>query len=342
MEVTFFTKIKDDINLDLIGSKNRFGYLDGWRGIAIALVLISHFIQDPGAYGRMGVDVFFVLSGLLMANILFVKRMPLGKFYKRRFSRIFPVFFIYLSLVSFVSYMWDLSREHENFLYHLFFLRTFFPSDSFIWAAGIPVEHLWSLAVEEHAYLILSVLTIFLKKRTHIAFVLFMVGVLSIATHYYYIYSHLPDRYLIRTEANLSFIFLSAAYFLTKDKFTRFIPQWLPVFTFLLALFFYSPYAHWAFKFILAPFVLAFTVNHLDGLSFFVKQILCLGYLRLLGIWSFSIYLWQQPLYFYISKPGVYLFDGIGVTFFTVSIFLGALSFYLLENPIRGYLNNNW
>ena len=110
----------------------------------------------------------------------------------------------------------------------------------------------------------------------------------------------------------------------------------------MLGLYLYSPYVHWAHKFITAPFVLAFTVNHLDSLSVFVKRILCLGYLRLLGIWSFSIYIWQQPMYFYASKPDVYLLDGFGLVLFAVSIFLGALSFYLLENPIRGYLNKNW
>ena len=55
----------------------RIAYLDGWRGLAIGLVLIDHFSPVCGiALGRMGVDVFFVLSGMFMANILFVKRVP--------------------------------------------------------------------------------------------------------------------------------------------------------------------------------------------------------------------------------------------------------------------------
>ena len=129
MEVTFFTKIKDEINQDLIGSKNRFGYLDGWRGIAIAMVLISHFLGDLGSYGRMGVDVFFVLSGLLMANILFVKRMPLSKFYKRRFSRVFPVFLsiYYLSLLHRICGTCRESMKTFStiyFFYVPFFLRS--------------------------------------------------------------------------------------------------------------------------------------------------------------------------------------------------------------------------
>ena len=42
----------------------RIHYLDGWRGVAILLVLVSHFTLINGVnFGRMGVDVFFVLSG---------------------------------------------------------------------------------------------------------------------------------------------------------------------------------------------------------------------------------------------------------------------------------------
>jgi peptidoglycan/LPS O-acetylase OafA/YrhL len=74
----------------------RIDYLDGWRGLAILLVLVAHFLQLKWMdLGTMGVDVFFVLSGMLMANILFVKKVSLTIFYKRRISRVFPVFIIF-------------------------------------------------------------------------------------------------------------------------------------------------------------------------------------------------------------------------------------------------------
>ena len=55
----------------------RIDYLDGWRGIAIGMVLVGHFFRDweyGFGFNRMGVDVFFVLSGLLMSKILFVSK----------------------------------------------------------------------------------------------------------------------------------------------------------------------------------------------------------------------------------------------------------------------------
>jgi len=66
--------------------------LDGWRGLAILIVLTGHF----GGYRVLpdlaptGVNLFFVLSGRLMAEILFVRKTPLGPFFFHRFSRVYP------------------------------------------------------------------------------------------------------------------------------------------------------------------------------------------------------------------------------------------------------------
>ena len=55
------------------------GYLDGWRGMAILLVLIGHFYPIKAMnLGTLGVDLFFVLSGRLMADILFVQKAKLN------------------------------------------------------------------------------------------------------------------------------------------------------------------------------------------------------------------------------------------------------------------------
>lgn len=122
---------------------DRVDYLDGWRGLAIILVLISHFF--PIKYfdlGRLGVDVFFVLSGMLMSNLLFIKKVPLKIFYKRRISRIFPVFFIFITVISMYSYIFNVSDEHNNYIFNLLFLRSYFPENPSIWNTGLPIGHL--------------------------------------------------------------------------------------------------------------------------------------------------------------------------------------------------------
>lgn len=78
----------------------RVGYLDGWRGMAIALVLQHHFFKIEWLEtGKLRVKIFFCLSGLLMSRILFVKRVSLTLFYKRGISRILPSFFLYVTAV---------------------------------------------------------------------------------------------------------------------------------------------------------------------------------------------------------------------------------------------------
>lgn len=121
----------------------RVDYLDGWRGMAIISVLISHFLPATGfSLGKFGVDVFFVLSGMLMSNILFVKRTAITTFYKRRISGILPVFVVFVSLVYGVAAWLQLSPEYHNYGYTLTFLRSYLPANPNIWDTGLPVGHL--------------------------------------------------------------------------------------------------------------------------------------------------------------------------------------------------------
>lgn len=320
----------------------RVVYLDGWRGMAIGFVLISHFLTIPGInLGRLGVDIFFVLSGLLMGKILFVERVKLTIFYKRRVSRIFPVFFIYLSLVCLCSWLFNLSAEHNNFFYLLFFLRSYFPVSPDIWHTGLPLGHLWSLNVEEHCYVILSIVAVwrFVKGKEYI--LLLLLGVSSILLHCLYVkFPELASHnYELKTEIVVSHLLLSSGYFLIKDKFSRFIFPLLPVATFLTGIFCYSDYAPWYSSWLISPFLLAFTVNHLDLLPKAFIKILSYKPMQMLGIWSYSIYLWQQPFYYYGVKYSQDPFPFSGILFVTISIIIGILSFYVIEKPIRQYLN---
>lgn len=323
----------------------RVDYLDGWRGMAILLVLMAHFFHVREInVGRMGVDVFFVLSGMLMSNILFVKKVPLITFYKRRISRILPVFFIFITTVSLCSLIFGLSNEHTDYLYNLFFLRAYYPESPDLWHTGLPVGHLWSLNVEEHSYIILSLIALVATIAKKAYFPILIIGFGAIVLQYIYI-THpdsAPAHFYLRTEIVASFLMVSAGYFLIKNRFENLIPCWAPVASLALALLCYSPYApHWSAKWSMAPFLLAFSVNHLNLTPQTFRTMLNFLPLRLIGIWSFSIYLWQQPFYYYGTKFGD-AFHFAGPVLALIAICVGALSFYFIENPIRKYLNNKW
>jgi hypothetical protein len=87
-------------------------YLDGWRGGAILLLLVGHFAALPTISGhsfytgRLGVECFFVLSGRLMAEILFLRQIPIGIFYWRRISRIFPALWLFLGALTFATVLY--------------------------------------------------------------------------------------------------------------------------------------------------------------------------------------------------------------------------------------------
>lgn len=324
---------------------NRIDYLDGWRGMAILLVLISHFLNIKFLdFGRMGVDVFFVLSGMLMSNILFVKKVDLLTFYKRRISRILPVFVIFLSIISFSSWIFSLSEEHLNYLYNLFFIRAYWPVEPDLWSTGLPIGHLWSLNVEEHSYIVLSLITVIPAFRNKPYIPILSFGLFAIILQYIYVkYPSISSvNYHLRTEIAASFLLLSAGYFLIKQRLEKYVPSWLPLVTLTLSFLCYSNMSpHWTTKWTIAPFLLAFSVNHLDLTPKFFKKMLCFKPLRILGIWSFSIYLWQQPLYFYGNNGGDPL-NFVGVILMLAAITIGAFSFYWIENPIRTYLNEKW
>jgi peptidoglycan/LPS O-acetylase OafA/YrhL len=164
--------------------------LDGLRGLAILLVLFVHFVGDElprGAaeraavkmanYGIWGVDLFFVLSGFLITGILLDKRSSAHyyrDFYARRTLRIFPLYFATLFFLFVVlprlpiHYPTGLaeSADHQAWLWT--YGCNFYLARAGGWALPY-VSHFWSLAVEEHFYLVWPFLVHALSRRALVA-----------------------------------------------------------------------------------------------------------------------------------------------------------------------------
>jgi peptidoglycan/LPS O-acetylase OafA/YrhL len=137
--------------------------LDGLRALSILIVLIAHLGFDKIVPGGLGVTIFFFVSGFLITRILVGEqnksdgRIDLGPFYIRRFLRLMP------ALAVFLAVSWLLitpfggkplpSQVAAASLYFMNYYKVL--GDSFGWHDVIvPWGHLWSLAVEEHFYLI--------------------------------------------------------------------------------------------------------------------------------------------------------------------------------------------
>jgi peptidoglycan/LPS O-acetylase OafA/YrhL len=145
--------------------------LDGVRGMAILLVMACHLaIWMPVSaarsvldQGKIGVDLFFVLSGFLITGILLDTRerpRALRNFYVRRGLRIWPLYFASLA-VAFVALRWMLPPQFSKLVYLLFLQNFFYFLDT-----GPVLAPLWSLAVEEQFYLVWPWIALRAKRGT--------------------------------------------------------------------------------------------------------------------------------------------------------------------------------
>jgi peptidoglycan/LPS O-acetylase OafA/YrhL len=168
----------------------RIAALDGLRGLAILLVMIVHFAGDAAGTqllpafvrsvfyaGWIGVDLFFVLSGFLITGILLQARGSahyFRNFYMRRVLRIFPLYygvlfvvFVLVPLVHTYSSVVQPVVNDQEWLW-LYAANIKIAIDG-VWkfgAGSLELGHFWSLAIEEHFYLVWPALVWFIRPRT--------------------------------------------------------------------------------------------------------------------------------------------------------------------------------
>lgn len=148
----------------IINSSSRISSVDIFRSIAILSVVIWHFNGNILPYGFLGVDLFFVISGLLVGGLL-TKEFSQGnkirffKFFLQRGFKIWPSYYAFILLGSCLAIffyrdldpdqiipIWDLKR------YLLFYQN--YTGAPYHWS----FDHVWSLCVEEHFYILLPIL----------------------------------------------------------------------------------------------------------------------------------------------------------------------------------------
>jgi peptidoglycan/LPS O-acetylase OafA/YrhL len=151
--------------------------LDGVRAVAVIAVLGYHFGVPTMGGGLLGVSVFFTLSGFLITGILLAAwqqtgRIPFGQFYLARARRLLPALAVVLVTVLMVTALvdrdelgqrWRETAAAAGYVSNWFTIHT--GSSYFdLFAGPSPLEHLWSLAVEEQFYLIWPVLLLVLLR----------------------------------------------------------------------------------------------------------------------------------------------------------------------------------
>lgn len=170
-----------------------FPNLNGLRFIAAFLVIVHHTEQIKGMYslenywkavpfvaliGKLGVVLFFVLSGFLITYLLLTEehsfqKVNIKSFYIRRVLRIWPLYFLILGLSLFVLPYFSFflfpgytpEIVHENLGWTLLLYGVFSPNLSVAFLGSIPyASHLWSIGTEEQFYLVWPVIIRYVKK----------------------------------------------------------------------------------------------------------------------------------------------------------------------------------
>jgi peptidoglycan/LPS O-acetylase OafA/YrhL len=167
-----------DLYFELEQKTQMIAGLDGIRAVAFLIVFFFHTRNLP--FGWMGVQLFFVLSGFLITDILLRMKEKLPrreffvKFYGRRFLRIFPLYYFYLALLTALIFLLplidlkgikpELGKGFLNQIWvSLFYLYDFFHASAFFERSRF-FTHLWSLSVEEQFYFVWPLL-IFMTPR---------------------------------------------------------------------------------------------------------------------------------------------------------------------------------
>jgi peptidoglycan/LPS O-acetylase OafA/YrhL len=331
-----------------VGKSNYIPTLDGWRAIAILLVLVDHTIFHTFRHygwtlvGGHGVQIFFVLSGYLITGKL-LEDGSLRKFYTRRAFRILPVLLAYLAVVAFLGlFLHRIPVLRSEITTSLFFFRNWWFYPTTTWSGiGWFTAHLWSLSIEEQFYLIWPILMLKCGKgalRQMLAavlycgffcavFVLVHVGrILHIGGWHWM--PNLQWGCLI-VGCMLRIAFSDAGTARTISKF--FTGRSTIV---VLAVLVYIGLLHDRLT-IFDPLFCGLAVcATLVEPNAWIGRILEISVLRWIGRLSYSLYIWQQ------------LFLGFGPTFRPFGFFSGfpvnlvsavvvaCLSYYLMERPL--------
>ncbi|CAH2465581.1 MULTISPECIES: acyltransferase family protein [Bacillus] len=349
--------------------------LDSLRGLAILGVILYHinFSWMPG--GFLGVTVFFVLSGYLITDILAMewkrnKRIDLKKFWLSRARRLLPGMFVMLVITLawitiFHSSLLETMRGdslaalfYVSNWWYIYHKLSYF--DNFNQLS--PLNHFWSLAVEEQFYVvwpfIISLGLYHIKKQSRMILLICLGAVASaLAMAILYEPGADPSRIYYGTDTRAFSLLIGAALALIwpSDRLAnKIIPKARLILDvvggtalIIILLMFWKTNQYDPFLYnggmVLLSIATALLVANLAHPASRIAQFLRFRPLRWIGIRSYGIYLWHYPI-LTLTTPKVNAgdFSLIRATLqFLLIIMIAQISWKFIEKPIRqGALRN--
>jgi len=352
-----------------------YKHLDGIRAFAVLLVVVHHW--TPGYVplklfgktfilgyilhlgGSMGVTLFFVLSGFLITNILMgqqeafqagtaqVRKKILNTFYIRRTIRIFPIYYLYIG-VLFLLGVGDAREVWVWLVTYSYHLQLFFTNT---WREGY-IDHLWSLGMEEHYYLIWPALLLFTPRKYNLHLIIIFIAIGMATRGFFYLQE--PDSQFAKFTSCVFDSFGIGSLLAHFHKKGVKIPGnwWLYWLGFGVWVLLRSPWGHFygkSFLTIIIPaysigcaFLVAMAVNGVKGIS---KPFFENSFVVYLGKISYGIYLYHLFVPDFCQWFGLQV--GLNLTkelvwfplWSLVCLAVCTLSWHLIEQPVNRLKN---
>ncbi len=348
--------------------------LDGLRAFAVASVIAYHFGAGWMTGGFLGVDAFFVLSGFLITSLLLNewgrrRRIDLPGFWARRARRLLPALLLVLGAIALYAVVLaptdQLRSLRADGLASLFYVanwRFVLSGQSYfaLFTLPSPMRHLWSLAIEEQFYLVwplvvLACLRIGRGSRTVLAGVCVAGIAASVAVMAMLYEPADPSRAYYGTDARAHTILVGAllALLLARRRpRTRSAGRGLHVLGVVAA-----AACVWAWvsvtdqgsgmyhggSLLFAIAVAVVIASAVQPGHSPLRAFLSLGFLRWIGMISYGLYLWHWPATVVLNESRTGL-SGAPLAALRLAVTVGAaaLSFYLVEQPIRRGALRGW
>lgn len=343
--------------------------IDGLRALAVLAVIAYHLNFSWAKGGFIGVDIFFVLSGYLITNILLTQwetknTIDLKQFWLRRIRRLFPAAYLMIICVVIFAVLFNRDLLHNlrgDSIASFFYVSNWwfiFHNVSYFDSFGVPspLKNLWSLAIEEQFYLIWPLFLYgflrFIKNPKWLLRVIIVLALLSaILMGILYTPGSDPSRVYYGTDTRL-FDLLSgcALAFLwpfnrlspkipAKSRLTLNVAGSISVILFFVFVYFLNEYQTFLYRgglFLVALLgvVMIATISHP---SCYLSRVFSLKPLRWIGTRSYGIYLWHYPIITLttpvteIGQPSILR----PVLQVAATFIIAELSYRYLETPIR-------
>lgn len=329
--------------------------IDGLRAIAVIPVILFHAGVNGFHGGYVGVDIFFVISGYLISSIL-ISEMQQGsfsliKFYERRARRILPALFFVVLACFPLAWMYFIPRDFESFSASALAVVTFW-SNMYFWgesgyfapAAELqPLLHTWSLAVEEQFYIFFPVVLLltwrFGRKTLAMIFVLTLFASLLLA-HWGAYNSPSATFFWLPTRAwELLLGSLVACLLLfwpcNPPNWVNELGSILGLLAIFVAFFMFDKTTPFPSLYALIPTVGTALVIFFARRNTWVNHMLSINTLVAVGLVSYSLYLWHQPILAFIRYTSFEFTSAHVLLGILLTLCISLFSYQFVEKPFR-------